>query len=171
MENLDDDNEDILGLDDDIDDDKIYIEIKGIIYNFNKNWLKNIGLIQTIIESDKNSGTINNPIQLMYIDTETIVYLKEYIDFHKDNDYKAKTQKDLEYSDKMVMWDRLYVDKLQEKKVFNKMLTITNYLMYDTLLSKLLCLLGHSETYNDYRELFDNLRREEELVYSGDNKQ
>jgi hypothetical protein len=159
MENLTlDDNEYLLGLDDDDDDDNIvFLESNdGLILQFNKNYLKNIELVTTILDIDKTAGKKkDNSVKLTRINGEVLSLLKEYTDYHKENDYIVNMDKNVEnLTSKLVLWDKAFLKKIQEEGLLLNLLECTNYLLFETFNSKLCYFYGQSETREDYKELF-----------------
>ena len=84
------------------------------------------------------------------------MYLKDYIEYHKDTDSCPDKDINLTYQEKMCLWDRNFMKRIYDNNIFDEFLKLANYLMYDTLISKLCCYIAYSETFNDYIQLFDN---------------
>lgn len=161
LENLDDDGlDEVKGLDDSEEMDTfIYLESsEGLVLKFNPEHLKHIDLVQTILKSDKSSGTEDNTIRLSIINNSNLKLLSEYINYHGGNDYVPIEDPNISYSDKMTLWDRNFVNELNLKNLIFEMVKISAYLMYDTLNSKLCCFMANSETSEDYKEIFREIR-------------
>lgn len=156
-------DKEVTGLDEDFDENNIHIQtVEGEIFVYNRLYLRNIGLINAILEGDENAGDFSNPIKLLYLDNEIMNLLNSYINFHKDKDYSVDKDPKKGYNDKMIVWDRVFIKSIfNEKRLFKKILKIVNYLMYDTLLSKMLCTIANSESYVDYINLFNELHSED----------
>lgn len=164
---MDTDNIELGGL----DEDEIFIHIQinnGNIFKFKKEQLKYIDLIQSILKSDTNAGiTESDAIILPILKKEIFELIEMYINKHGENDYEAKNNSidpELLYSERMNLWDRNFIneivikDKKDNTNLLFKLLDASAYLMYTTLHSKICCYLANSETNEDYRNIFRELR-------------
>lgn len=148
-------DDEFLGLDDNIDEDLIYIESSDMtIISINKKYLKQVDLLINILNSDINAGNSEkNTILLPRLTGDVLLMLKKYLEYHKEEDYIVEIT-ERPYEDKVLEWDRLFIDELIEKKLFDKFLECTNYFLIQTLSSKLCCYLAQCEKDKDYKELF-----------------
>lgn len=158
------------GLDSDEERDPIiYLESnEGLVCDFNENYLKNIQLITTILESDKMAGrTENNTVRLSFVDNEILLILQKYIEHHKENDYVLVPRDySQSYHEKVTRWDRNFLDSLNlfneeesdKKTLLERLYFALQYLMYDAFLQKLSCKIGNIQLDNDeYIKLFNTI--------------
>ena len=158
------DNESLGGLDEDDEEDFVYIQSHdGMIVEFNVKFVEKIKLINTILKSDLDAGrSKDDPIILNRIDDEILDMLKDYINHYKELDYIVDTNPEKPYYQKMNLWDRLFVKNAQKKDKLIKLLEIGQYLMFDTLVSKIQCFLANSESQLDYSNLWEELEKQNE---------
>ena len=167
-------DEELGGLDSDSETENlIYLQSnQGLICDFEENYLKNITLVTTILESDNTAGrTKENSIRLSFVDNEMMLILQKYINHHREEDYipqpRVYTQV---YHQKISRWDRNFLDSLdiytnsddkkeKRKRIFNAL----QYLMYESFFKKLCCKIGNiSIDTNEYNDFFNIIESDSE---------
>lgn len=155
----------VKGLDED-DDNETDIWVKSsdsFMIKLNKNYLKEIKLLYNIVQADSTAGIDQrNAIHLNLVDTETLNILVEYINYHKDEDYIAPDINENSfflYSDRITTWDRNFLKEINKREgLMKKLLKASEYLLYDTLHSKISCFFANTyEIEKTYRQLFSTI--------------
>lgn len=161
------------GLDSDEEPKLIYLRSnEGIICDFEENYLDNIQLVKTILESDKTAGrTEDDAIPLSFVDNEVMLILQKYIEHHKDKDYSPEARNYAQsYNEKLTRWDRNFLNSLDlenengnedeeyDKPLLERLYYALQYLMYDTFFKKLSCKIGNvTVTHEEYRNFFSTI--------------